>query len=98
MCRICWQRSTGNHALSYTAMDADVIVIGAGAAGLMTAYRLSRKGKKVIVLEARARAGGRIQTGATPFSQQVEYGAEFIHGKGKRTTRLMQQAGVHSLS
>ena len=74
-----------------------MIVIGAGAAGLMTAYRLARKGRRVIVLEARPCIGGRIQTVSAPFSQPVEAGAEFIHGKLKRTTRLMQQAHLHSL-
>jgi monoamine oxidase len=78
-------------------MDADVIVIGAGAAGLVVAFRLARSGRKVIVLEARTQVGGRIQTVTAPFSQPVEAGAEFIHGKLKRTTRLMQQAGLQSL-
>ena len=72
-------------------------MIGAGAAGLMAAYRLARNGRKVMVLEARARVGGRIQTMAGPFSQPVEAGAEFIHGKLKRTSRLLHKAGVHSL-
>ena len=78
-------------------MDADVIVIGAGAAGLMVPFRLARKGKKVVVLEARSRTGGRIQTITAPFSRPVEAGAEFIHGKLKRTSRLVEQAGVKAL-
>jgi oxygen-dependent protoporphyrinogen oxidase len=39
-------------------MDADVIVVGAGLSGLVTAYRLQRSGLSVRVLEATARAGG----------------------------------------
>lgn len=39
----------------------DVIVIGAGFAGLMAAYRLSRAGMRVVVLEARERLGGRAE-------------------------------------
>ena len=38
--------------------QADVLIIGAGAAGLMAAMQLFRKGKKVLVLEARNRIGG----------------------------------------
>jgi monoamine oxidase len=37
-----------------------IIVIGAGAAGLMAARELGRAGKKVTILEARDRCGGRI--------------------------------------
>ena len=40
----------------------DILIIGAGAAGLMVAYKLSAKYKNVIVLEARDRIGGRIHT------------------------------------
>jgi monoamine oxidase len=70
----------------------DVIVIGAGAAGLMAAYTLTRHGKKVIVLEARNRCGGRIHT----INQQphLELGAEFVHGNLPVTLNLLQQAGI----
>jgi monoamine oxidase len=40
----------------------DVIIIGAGASGLIAAYELSLTGRKVAVLEARDRLGGRIHT------------------------------------
>ncbi|HVI14755.1 MAG TPA: FAD-dependent oxidoreductase, partial [Pseudolabrys sp.] len=36
------------------------VIVGAGAAGLMTARELARAGKKVTILEARDRCGGRI--------------------------------------
>jgi len=41
-------------------MNTDVLIVGAGAAGLMAASKLSLAGKKVVVLEARSRIGGRI--------------------------------------
>src|SRR5690606_26130849 len=44
----------------------DVIVIGAGAAGLAAAARLSAGGRSVLVLEARERVGGRILTQRAP--------------------------------
>jgi monoamine oxidase len=62
-------------------MSTDVIVIGAGVAGLTAARELVRKGLKVVVLEARARIGGRIHT-ATMAGEIVDLGATWIHGKG----------------
>jgi monoamine oxidase len=74
----------------------DIIIIGAGAAGLMAARTLSKKGKSVIVLEARDRIGGRIHTiNGEGFSQPVETGAEFMHGELPVTMKLMKEAGVN---
>jgi monoamine oxidase len=62
--------------------DADVLIIGAGVAGLAAAYELSRAGVNVIVLEARDRIGGRIYTLHDENSPlPIELGAEFIHGR-----------------
>jgi len=62
--------------------STDVVVIGAGIAGLACAQALCERGLRVAVLEARDRIGGRIFTrhpGAT--ETPVELGAEFIHGR-----------------
>lgn len=59
----------------------DVLVIGAGAAGLAAAYKLSQAGAQVEILEARNRIGGRVLT--VPSGNRFvsfELGAEFIHG------------------
>jgi monoamine oxidase len=72
-----------------------VIIVGAGAAGLMAAYELSRNGVEVVLLEAENRVGGRIQTLTPPgFVHEVEAGAEFIHGDLSLTLRLMKKAGL----
>jgi len=73
----------------------DVIIIGAGAAGLMAARILSAKGINVLVLEARGRMGGRIDTITNGFTFPVEAGAEFIHGNPETTLNLLKEAGLH---
>lgn len=76
-------------------MQADVLLIGAGAAGLMAARELSANGKKVIVLEARDHIGGRAYTVIeTGFSQPIESGAEFIHGNLELTLHLLKEAHI----
>lgn len=73
-------------------MDADVIIIGAGASGLIAARELSRKKKKVIVLEARDRIGGRIYSQhGKGFYFPIETGAEFIHGNLPLTFKLLNE-------
>jgi phytoene dehydrogenase-like protein len=59
----------------------DVVVIGAGVAGLAAARALSDAGRRVRVLEARDRIGGRVFTQRPDgLPVAVELGAEFIHG------------------
>jgi monoamine oxidase len=63
-----------------------IIIIGAGAAGLMAARELARAGKRVTILEARDRCGGRIYPlPAADFGYPAEGGAEFIHGEARVT-------------
>lgn len=76
-------------------MSSAVLIIGAGAAGLMAARELSARGHAVTILEARGRAGGRMHTlHAKAFTVPVETGAEFIHGKLPLTLQLLQEAGI----
>jgi monoamine oxidase len=80
-------------------LQADhIIVIGAGAAGLMAARELGRAGKTVTILEARDRCGGRIDPlPVAEFGYRAEGGAEFIHGEAPVTRRLLAEAGLSSL-
>lgn len=72
----------------------DVLVLGAGAAGLSAARVLSDAGRSVLVVEARERIGGRVWTdhgfGAIP----IEFGAEFIHGDAVGTWAWVRRAGA----
>jgi monoamine oxidase len=79
-------------------MDADVLVIGAGAAGLAAARALVDAGRRVIVLEARARIGGRVWTDRSFADIPVERGAEFIHGEQADTWALVRRAGLRTAS
>ena len=72
---------------------ADVIVVGAGVAGLAAARALRQRGRRVIVLEARDRVGGRIHTARDPrVRAPIELGAEFVHGDGSLVHSLGRQA------
>ena len=68
-----------------------VVVIGAGMAGLTTAYHLAKAGHKVMVLEARDRVGGRILT-LCDSGMPIEVGAEFVHGEKVETWQWIRQA------
>jgi monoamine oxidase len=73
---------------------ADVVVVGAGAAGLAAADALQEAGFGVVVLEARDRIGGRILTHRDArVPVPIELGAEFVHGDAPETTRLLREAG-----
>jgi monoamine oxidase len=81
--------------LAGSKIQADVLVIGAGAAGLAAAAELARAGRSVLVVEARDRIGGRCDTRRLPgIAVPVELGAEFIHGRPEATYALMAKAGV----
>ena len=76
-------------------MKYDVIIIGAGAAGLSAMKYLAEAGYKVCVLEAMGSIGGRIATiEENGFTHPVEAGAEFIHGKLPLTFELLKKAGL----
>lgn len=72
-----------------------IIVVGAGAAGLMAARELARAGRTVTVLEARERCGGRIHPlPASEFGYAADGGAEFVHGEANMTRALLREAGL----
>lgn len=75
--------------------STDVLVIGAGAAGLLAAWELAAAGRRVLLVEARDRVGGRVHTvQPAGFTQPIEAGAEFMHGDVPLTKSLLQQAGI----
>ncbi|MBL8079041.1 MAG: FAD-dependent oxidoreductase [Anaerolineales bacterium] len=74
--------------------EADVLVLGAGIAGLAAARTLADKGLRVIILEARDRIGGRMWTDHS-LGLPLDLGASWIHGvKGNPIAELAKQFGV----
>jgi monoamine oxidase len=74
-------------------MPLAIIIVGAGATGLLAARELSAAGFTTTLLEATARPGGRMHTlfGA---SGPLEAGAEFIHGELELSLQLAKEAGI----
>ncbi|NUO79915.1 FAD-dependent oxidoreductase [candidate division KSB1 bacterium] len=73
-----------------------VIVIGAGLAGLTTAYELTKAGHEATILEARNRAGGRVFTVREPFVDGLyaECGAEWVESNHEYLLRYIDEFGL----
>lgn len=77
----------------------DVLILGAGAAGLAAAARLTQAGRRVAIVEARSRCGGRIDTrrdfehAGGEATLPRERGAEFVHGVPWSTWDLIAPHG-----
>jgi monoamine oxidase len=81
---------------SPVASRSDVIVLGAGLAGLAAARKLAESGFAVSLIEARDRVGGRIASLRVPGSDlPIELGAEFVHGQPPELVELIHEAGLH---
>ncbi|MEO0881577.1 MAG: FAD-dependent oxidoreductase [Pseudomonadota bacterium] len=75
-----------------------IIIVGAGAAGLAAARDLTDAGKKVVVVEARERIGGRIWTNDT-LGVPIDLGASWIHGvDGNPLSKLADDGNIARLS
>jgi monoamine oxidase len=83
----------GAEIVSAQCGGQNYIVIGAGVSGLAAARQLKSQNCPVVVLEARNRIGGRINTevmGTTGGGTKVDMGASWIHGVGPGAGDLTQ--------
>ena len=73
-----------------------VLVLGAGLAGLAAAYELNKAGYAVTVLEARSRPGGRVLTWRDPFADGLyaEMGAEYVDATDEYDHRFCKELGL----
>ncbi|HEV2999248.1 MAG TPA: flavin monoamine oxidase family protein [Solirubrobacteraceae bacterium] len=88
------RRRTRRRRPPRTPTGADVIVVGAGFAGLTAAREIVRAGKSVIVVEARDRVGGRVWNHELPGGEQSERGGTFVGPTQNRVLALAEQVGV----
>ena len=72
----------------------DVVVVGAGFAGLTAARRLQQEGRSVVVLEARDRVGGRILNHTFADGTIVELGGQWVGPTQDRVLALADELGV----
>lgn len=76
--------------------DADVLVLGAGVAGLSTARYVAQAGRSVVVLDARDRTGGRVHYGSFEGAAcSIEYGGAWI--SSRYHPRVMTEVQRHGL-
>jgi monoamine oxidase len=78
--------------------SADVVVIGAGLAGLAAARHLAAAGRTVVVLEARERVGGRAHTHRLDSGHTIDLGAQLIGDVQTRVSALVDEIGLTRVS
>ncbi len=85
----------GRAAAAPLPREADIVVIGAGAAGIAAARRIMAANRKVIVIEAASQIGGRCQTDTATFDVPFDRGARWMHNPDTNPMiKLARAAGL----
>src|SRR5882724_13281229 len=85
----------GRSAAAPLPREADIVVIGAGAAGIAAARRIMAANRKVIVVEAASQIGGRCQTDSSTFDVPFDRGARWMHNpETNPMIKLARAAGL----
>jgi monoamine oxidase len=77
-------------------LDVDVVVVGAGLAGLVAARDAAAGGASVLVLEARDRVGGRVVSEPLGGEEQVEMGGQWVGPTQDRVEALAEDLGLET--
>src|SRR5215208_7121249 len=88
--------SSDNHRMDQ--LDADVVVIGAGLAGLTAAREIQRAGSTAVVLEARDRVGGRTLNEPIGDGKIVEVGGQWVGPTQERMYALIAELGLETFA
>ena len=80
------------------AADADVVVVGAGMAGLTAARALQAARRTVVVIEARTRIGGRAHTDTATFDFPYDHGAQWLEAAGRNPLVAMARDAGFALT
>ncbi len=88
----------GRYAPAPSSSPLDVIVVGAGLAGLTAARSVMDHGARVLVLEARDRVGGRTYSHRTPYGDTIDLGAQWIGPTQDRAAALAAEVGVRTFN
>ncbi len=88
--------NTNPSASQHHSDEPPVIVVGAGLAGLAAARKLHRAGRRVQVIEARARVGGRTEGGTSADGTTIELGGQWIGPTQTRMYELVSELGLET--
>ena len=78
------------------AVRTEIVVVGAGFAGLIAARALSRQGRKIVVLEARDRVGGRVKAGKIA-GRPIDFGGMWVGPSQTRLLDLIKEYNLHTV-
>jgi len=73
----------------------NVLIIGAGLSGLVTAFELAKKGVKAVILEARPEPGGRIRTLRPAPNASIEMGATWLGNQHRNLIQLLRELHIN---
>ncbi|WP_031336296.1 NAD(P)/FAD-dependent oxidoreductase [Rhodopseudomonas sp. B29] len=85
----------GRRALAALPREVDVVVIGAGAAGIAAARRIEAAGRKALIVEAASQPGGRCITDTATFAAPFDRGARWLYNPdGNPIVKVARSVGV----
>ena len=88
-----------HNAKAVASSNPDVVIIGAGIAGITAAKSLEKAGVSFTVIEARDRIGGRAYTETSTFGVPFDHGCAWLHSADKNPlTKLIKRAGYQTLN